>query len=246
MWRGVVCGACVRARARARVCVCVCVRVLAVRGEPVEVLGRVMDRVEPPEEADVGKRPGLKTVNVEVFDGSQVTVGTLVVDARRPSDVPPLANGDFYTTTVGTEIEVKPLLNDQGVNLSLMNIDPPVPEGPKLTADYLNRSFRFSAPLPGTYYVGYKVSSGPWSYGLVRIDVTEHATTNRPPVAQRDVALLTHNGSVTIDPLVNDEDPDGDVMVVQTYTTNPGLQIEMARRGLRPRFLAGRDRRVCS
>ena len=181
---------------------------------------------------DVGKRPGLKTVNVEVFDGSQVTVGTLVVDARRPSDVPPLANGDFYTTTVGTEIEVKPLLNDQGVNLSLMNIDPPVPEGPKLTADYLNRSFRFSAPLPGTYYVGYKVSSGPWSYGLVRIDVTEHATTNRPPVAQRDVALLTHNGSVTIDPLVNDEDPDGDVMVVQTYTTNPGLQIEMRDRHL--------------
>ncbi len=181
---------------------------------------------------DVGKRTGLKTVNVEIFDGNRSAMGTLVVDARKPSDVPPLANGDFYTTTVNAEIEIKPLLNDQGTNLSLMNIDAPVPSGPKITPDYLNKSFRFSSKLPGTYYVGYKVSSGPWSYGLVRIDVSETARTNRPPVAQRDVALLTHNGSVTIDPLLNDEDPDGDVMVVQTYSTNPGLQIEMRDRHL--------------
>ncbi len=181
---------------------------------------------------DVGKRTGLKTINVEVSDGDKTAIGTVVVDARKPSEVPPLANGDFYTTTTGNEIEIKPLLNDQGTNLSLMNIDPPAPAGPKVTPDYLNQSFRFVAPRPGTYYVGYKVSSGPWSYGLVRIDVTDHAVTNRPPVAQRDVALLTHGGAVTIDPLINDEDPDGDVMVVQTYSTSPGLRIEMRDRHL--------------
>ncbi|HPZ48638.1 MAG TPA: Ig-like domain-containing protein [Propionibacteriaceae bacterium] len=181
---------------------------------------------------DVGKRPGLKTINVEVSDGDKTAMGTLVVDARKASDVPPLANGDFYTTTTGTEIEIKPLLNDQGTNLSLMNIDSPVPVGPTVTPDYLNSSFRFVAKLPGTYYIGYKVSSGPWSYGLIRIDVTDSAVTNRAPVAQRDVALLTHGGSVTIDPLINDEDPDGDVMVVQTYSTHPGLQIEMRDRHL--------------
>ncbi len=181
---------------------------------------------------DVGKRTGLKTINIEVSDGDKTTPGTVIVDTRKPSDVPPLANGDFYTATTGSEIEIKPLLNDQGTNLSLMNIDPPAPAGPKVTPDYLNQSFRFVAPLPGTYYVGYKVSSGPWSYGLVRIDVTDHAATNRPPVAQRDVALVTHGGAVTIDPLINDEDPDGDVMVVQTYSTHPGLQIEMRDRHL--------------
>ncbi len=181
---------------------------------------------------DVGKRTGVKTVHVEVFDGHQSTTGTLALDVRRASEVPPLANGDFYTTTVGTEIEVKPLLNDQGVNLTLMNIDSPAPAGPKVTPDYPNGTFRFKADLPGTYYIGYKVSSGPWSYGLVRVEVTERSVSNQPPVAQRDVALLTHSGSVTIDPLINDEDPDGDVMVVQTYTTVPGLQIEMRDRHL--------------
>lgn len=181
---------------------------------------------------DVGKTPGIKTVAVTVFDGRDYASGQLLVDAREPTDVAPQASGDFATTTTGSEIEIKPLLNDLGSRLTLMDVEAAVPAGPTVTPDYASNSFRFSADAPGTYYVGYKVSSGPWSFGLVRVDVIDKPAENRPPIAARDVALITHGGSVTIDPLINDEDPDGDVLVVQTYTSAPGLTVQMRDRHL--------------
>lgn len=181
---------------------------------------------------DVNKSLGVKTIQVEVSDGVLSEVGVLTVDVRKPQEVPPVANGDFYTAAVDKEIEVKPLLNDVGANLSLATVDEPMgPKNATRTVDYQARSFRFKAQLPGTYYVGYKVTNGPTSYGLVRIDVIDRSRQNQPPVAARDIALLTHGGSVTIDPLLNDEDPDGDVLVLQSFTTE-GLSVEMRDRHL--------------
>ncbi len=180
---------------------------------------------------DVNKKPGLKQVAVEVSDGVSSSTGLLLVDARKAADVPPIANGDYYTAATGAEIEVKPLINDVGTGLALANVDKPVPASAKFSVDYSSRSFRFRADHPGTYYVGYKVTNGPSSFGLVRIDVADRAQQNRPPILGRDVAVLTHGGSVTIDPLLNDEDPDGDVLVVQTYTT-AGLEVDMTDRHL--------------
>ncbi len=75
------------------------------------------------------------------------------------------------------------------------------------------------------------MTNGRTSFGLVRIDVSDKVTENRPPVTTRDVVLLTHGGSVTIDPLANDEDPDGDVLVLQTFSTS-GLVVTMRDRHL--------------
>ncbi len=180
---------------------------------------------------DVGKVLGLKRINVTIFDGATSSVGVLILDVRKPQEVTPVANGDYATAMTNQEIEVSPLDNDQGVNLALASVDTPSPEPAKFTVDYVTKTFRFKASVAGTYYVGYTVTNGRTSFGLVRIDVAEKASENRPPITTRDVVLLTHGGSVTLDPLLNDEDPDGDVLVVQSFTSN-GLNVIMRDRHL--------------
>jgi hypothetical protein len=180
---------------------------------------------------DVGKTTGLKTINVTVFDGLAYSHGILLVDVRKPQEVTPVANGDYATAMTNQEIEVSPLDNDQGVNLALASVDTPSPQPTKFTVDYTTKTFRFKASTAGTYYVGYTVTNGRTAFGLVRIDVLDRVSENRPPITTRDVVLLTHGGSVTLDPLLNDEDPDGDVMVVQSITTN-GLNVVMRDRHL--------------
>ena len=180
---------------------------------------------------DVGKSVGLKTIDVIVSDGAATTAGTLLVDVRKPQEVTPVANGDFATAITNQEIQVSPLDNDQGVNLALASVDAPTPQPATLTVDYTTKTFRFKAATAGTYYVGYTVTNGRTSFGLVRIDVVDRAAQNRPPITTRDVVLLTHGGSVTMDPLLNDEDPDGDVLAVQSIQTN-GLNVVMRDRHL--------------
>lgn len=181
---------------------------------------------------DVGKATGPKRIDVTVSDGSGESAhDVLLLDSRKATDVAPVANGDFATATTNQEIEVSPLDNDQGVNLALASVDNPTPTASKFTVDYASRTFRFKAAVAGTYYVGYTVTNGRTSFGLVRIDVTDKVSENRPPVTTRDVVLLTHGGSVTFDPLTNDEDPDGDVLVLQTFSAS-GLTVTMRDRHL--------------
>jgi len=180
---------------------------------------------------DVGKVIGLKTIKVTVSDGSAKSDGVLLIDVRKPQEVTPVANGDYARAMTNQEIEVSPLDNDQGVNLALASVDTPSPQPTKFTVDYTTKTFRFKASVAGTYYVGYTVTNGRTSFGLVRIDVVDKASENRPPITTRDVVLLTHAGSVTLDPLLNDEDPDGDVLVIQSVTSN-GLNVVMRDRHL--------------
>lgn len=184
---------------------------------------------------DVGKTLGIKQIAVTVSDaganGTSVSTGILVLDVRKGQEVTPVANGDFATAMVGEQIEVSPLDNDQGVNLALASVDQPTPAAAAFSVNYATKTFRFKANAPGSYYVGYTVTNGRTSFGLVRIDVVKKPQENQPPVTRRDVVLLIHGGSVTLDPLLNDEDPDGDVLAVQSFTTS-GLNVVMRDRHL--------------
>ena len=180
---------------------------------------------------DVGTRPGRKEIELEISDGMATTRGVLVVNARKPADVAPVANGDYVSASAGEDVVIRPMLNDTGANLTLSAVDQV--RGARISPDFRAGSFTFNAPAPGTYYVGYTISNGPRATGLVRVDVAEPAVRNRPPIAARDVALLPAGGTVEVDPLANDEDPDGDVLALQSVSTSPELTVRMQqRRGL--------------
>lgn len=178
---------------------------------------------------DVGKTVGPKKVHVKVSDGYLETPGEMLVEVT-DDIVAPIAYGDFETTTVGKTINVYPLANDVGNNLSLMDVDD-TDCGCTITRNYQQKRFAFTAETPDTYYVPYKVSNGTTTTGVVRIDVRDEST-DTPPVAALDVALLPPDGSVLIDPLLNDTDADGDVLVVRSVSTAPGLKVTLKRRHL--------------
>jgi hypothetical protein len=166
---------------------------------------------------DSGTAPGRKTVTLVVSDGRERVEGELAVDVRPAGQLPPVPSADHVVTYVGRSAVVKPLVNDtdpNGDELRLSRVDAPAELQGR--TDAVAGTFTLEPQRAGTFYVTYVVTDGPGSaVGLVRVDVLEPAAGNRPPVAVRDQALLPDGGRALVDVLVNDEDPDGDVLVVQ-------------------------------
>ncbi|GAA4898367.1 Ig-like domain-containing protein [Tessaracoccus lubricantis] len=177
---------------------------------------------------DVGTSFGLKTIHVEVADrhGNSTTDELQVMVHEEV--IPPTTYGDFATTMQGESVTVEPLANDiRAINLTEVDAGDCTECVETSLAD--NR-FTFTSDAVGAHYVKYSVNNG--ASGLVRVDVLP-SLTNRPPVPVDDVAHLPAMGSVTIDPLLNDTDPDGDVLVIQTITdVPPTLNVTMERRTL--------------
>ncbi|MEV7648927.1 Ig-like domain-containing protein [Arthrobacter sp. NPDC089319] len=164
---------------------------------------------------DVGKTFGKKDVMVRVSDGSETTEEVVVFDVRPPGALPPLANADHFSATVGQEIQIAPLKNDQDPNGGELRLAKTgSTANTEIMPDYDAGTVKFTADKAGTYYFTYLVTNGPSSTtGLIRIDATEDKGDGAP-VAVRDVALLPQNGQVLVDVLANDADPTGGVLVV--------------------------------
>lgn len=193
---------------------------------------------------DVGKTTGIKRVQLTVSDGNpagKLAKSEMLVEVVKGRIVPPVANGDFATTSAGKEITIAPLANDVGENLSLraLTVEGNA-AGVTVVPNFTDFTFSFKAEKPGTYYVQYKVTNGPPSTGLVRVDVVADGGRLHRPVAARDVVLLPPGGQVLVDPLLNDSDADGDVLVLQSVSSDPHLSIVMEQR----RYLTLRNERV--
>ncbi|UCN16058.1 fibronectin type III domain-containing protein [Cellulomonas iranensis] len=172
---------------------------------------------------------GRTTVQVQVSDGTHVVDGEVVVDVRAAGSVPPRIDPVHAVTYVGQEVVVRPLDAVRSASSEparLASVSDTV--GATITPDLTAGTFGFRAARAGTYYVPFVVTAAPQqATGLARIDVREWPEQAQPPIAVRDVALLPAGGSVTIDPLANDEDPADNVLVLQSVTTpeDSGLQV---------------------
>ncbi|MEI2808767.1 MAG: Ig-like domain-containing protein [Nocardioides sp.] len=158
-----------------------------------------------------------------VSDGRTTGTEKLVVLVRPPVNLPPVANADFVRVEKGDEIVVNPLRNDTDPNgdaVFLLDTDTP-PAGAQLTQGN-DGTFQFSSKTPGTLYLGYRVGDGPAAAdGVIRIEVIDPKGSSEKPVTDKDLALLPDNGTVTVDVLANDTDPQGGVLVVQSATATP-------------------------
>jgi hypothetical protein len=180
---------------------------------------------------DVGKSQGRKKVEITVSDGSETASGVVTFDVRAAGTLPPLANFDHFTATVGQEVQLSPLHNDadpSGGRLTLARAELEASADASLTPDYETGTIAFTPARPGSFYIEYLVTNGPQSAsGLIRVDAqTENA--EGAPVAVRDVALLPRNGDVLVDVLANDADPAGGVLVVQSVDVPDASPIDVA------------------
>lgn len=176
---------------------------------------------------------GRKEVQISVADAfGEITTGTLVLDVRPAGSTLPKTNADHVMTRVGEQVTVSPLANDSSSGreqLRLTRVNGDETPGATISPDYPNKTFTFTAPSPGVYYVLYEVAAGPNGVpGIVRIDVTDAKDQDLPPVAVRDVALLPAGGEVLVGVLNNDTDPSGGILVIQSVSVEPGSGISVS------------------
>lgn len=191
-----------------------------------------------------GGVPGIRKVTVEVSDlppsgasltGSDSSFSVTVVG--RDEQLPPVLQPDFVVGTAGSPITVFPLRNDSdptGQPLMLVKTvkpsDWPACAGePELSVDDARLVLHPDATCAGKSLVfGYEATNGYKSaQALIRVDVRP-PDGNHPPSPGVDVVLLPPGQEPrTVDLLVNDFDPDGDVMMVTGVSPNPALSTQL-------------------
>lgn len=168
---------------------------------------------------DSGASAGKKSVTVSVWDGQATSTGKVVVNVQPPGALAPVVNADHVTAVVGQDLVIAPLKNDVDPNGGALRLAQVEAGGPaELGTVTDGGTFTFRSRTPGPVYLTYIASNGPQSsQGLIRVDVESGKDTGKP-VAVHDVALLPVGGSVLLDPLANDSDPSGGVLVLQSVS----------------------------
>ncbi|MFF2316700.1 Ig-like domain-containing protein [Arthrobacter sp. NPDC058097] len=166
---------------------------------------------------DSGASAGKKNVTVTVWDGRATTTGKVVVNVQPPGALAPVVNADHVTAVVGQDLVIAPLKNDVDPNGGALRLAQVEASGAAELGPVTDGgTFTFRSRTPGPVYLTYLASNGPQSsQGLIRVDVESGKDTGNP-VAVHDVALLPVGGSVLLDPLANDSDPSGGVLVLQS------------------------------
>lgn len=166
---------------------------------------------------DSGATAGRKNVTVTIWDGKATVTGTVVINVQPPGALAPVVSADHVTAVVGQDLVIAPLKNDVDPNGGALRLAQVEASGPADIGPVTDGgTFTFNSTTPGPIYLTYIASNGPQSsQGLIRVDV-ESGEDSGDPVAVHDVALMPVGGSVLLDPLANDSDPGGGVLVLQS------------------------------
>lgn len=171
---------------------------------------------------------GRQTILVTVSDGTESFTGELFADVRPTGSVAPVVEPIHAVTYVDEPVTLHPLdaVRTESRELAgLAGVEEVM--GLTITSDLSGGAFTVMSRTPGAVYVPFTVTAPPQqSTGLARIDVLERPEVPEAPVPVLDLALLPPGGEVTIDPLANDTDTSGGVLVLQSVDVpaDSGLQ----------------------
>ncbi|MDO5661903.1 MAG: Ig-like domain-containing protein [Brachybacterium sp.] len=165
---------------------------------------------------DSGLTTGEKTVELTLRDArGGAGEATLELDVVADRDLPPVTLADHVHVVAGTTALVRPLANDLnpgGGELELTHVDQI--DGLDVEADPSTGTVQISGDEPGTHYLVYSAAAGAAvADGLIRVDVVTPTPESSTPVAVDDLAVVTPGTSTLVDPLDNDVDPTGGVLV---------------------------------
>lgn len=142
---------------------------------------------------------------------------TVTVQVQQPGNLPPQANPDSASTSVGTPVAIDVLANDsdpEGGALTLVSVTTPA----NGSASFSGNGPVTYTPNPGftgtdTFQYTVRDPQGNTATAVVTVTVSE-GPPNRPPVALPDSSSVLKRFSVDIPVLANDSDPDGDPLTV--------------------------------
>ncbi|HWI42265.1 MAG TPA: Ig-like domain-containing protein [Nocardioides sp.] len=174
-----------------------------------------------------------KEIQYTIEDGLQSLVGKLPVEVMGES-APPELVPDLKSGVAGTRVVVQPLSNDrnpEGGELRLKSVQVVGDgAGTEITKDFENGTFVFRSDKAKSYYLKYSAyNESATRDSFVRLDIESPPKDNRPPIAVGDKAVLSPGGTAQVDLLLNDLDPDGDVLVVKRIgrASIPGVKVSV-------------------
>lgn len=181
---------------------------------------------------DAGLTTGDKPVKLTFRDVEGATSTSEVQFAVDPArELEPVSTPDHLSFVAGRTAPLKPLLNDlnpTGEDLELLHVTSA--DGLTVEPDTRAGTVDISSESPGTRYLGYQTGAGALSVkGLIRVDVLPPSEAAVQPVPVDDLAMVTSGGSVLLDPIENDVDPTGGVLVVNSAQApaESGLKVEV-------------------
>ncbi len=146
------------------------------------------------------------------------------IDEEGPNR-PPVARDDHTQTRVDRPIDVDVLANDTDPNGDVLLVTEVDQTGGDavvtINPDGRGVQVSPSAGFAGVVTFGYTITDGRGESASaeVTVEVTEsNGTDNRPPEAHADIASTRKGRPTTFDVLANDEDPDGDALVLDSIT----------------------------
>lgn len=176
---------------------------------------------------DAGLNVGTKTVQLSFRDEKGMQgEGTLEIEAVSENDLAPITTADHAQIVAGRTATLNPLVNDlnpNGGQLELTNVSEL--DALEVDAALDAGTVNVSGTQPGTYYLEYTAAasnSASASLGLIRVDVVEASSEQLIPVAVDDMGTVTTGTQSLIDPLENDVDPTGGVLVVNSVSVPEG------------------------
>ncbi|WP_408898933.1 Ig-like domain-containing protein [Nocardioides sp. R1-1] len=184
--------------------------------------------------SDTGAGAKVTEIDYTIEDGfDDVLNGKLkvqILGATAPPElVPDLASG-----VADSRVVVQPLTNDrnpEGGDLTLKSVKVVGDDqGTEISKDLESGTFTFYSSKARSYYLEYTAyNSSATEKSFIRLDIESPPKDNRPPVAVRDKAVITAGGTAQVDLLLNDLDPDGDVLVVKRVgrPSIPGVKVSI-------------------
>lgn len=169
---------------------------------------------------------GIDSFTYEVCDAAGLCDEAVVtITVLPPANTPPLAVDDAYTTNVDIPVMDNVLINDTDPEGDVLTANTILVTPPSNGTVVLNADGTFTY-TPNAGYVGVDMftyetcdSSGACDEALVTITVLPLGNT--PPLANDDNYTTDEDVSVTGNVLMNDTDPDGDVLAGNVILVNP-------------------------
>ncbi len=158
---------------------------------------------------------------------------TVNVIAKPIENTGPVGENDSERTERDISVLIDVLANDydnDNDELSIVDVTDPTPSG---RTDIVNRKVRFTpaAGFTGIASFSYTLTDGKNPVATATVIVQVLAPAVIAPIAKDDFINLTVGDSVEHNPLSNDDDPDGSVLTLVSFTSVPGITVGRAAAG---------------
>lgn len=144
---------------------------------------------------------------------------TVTVTVAAPVNQPPVAVNDATSTNSNAAVGLDPRANDsdpEGGALTIVSVTAPSSGAAVVTGGGTAVSYTPAANFTGTATFTYAVRDPQNATATATVTVT---VNNQPPVATNDATTTNSNTAKSLDPRINDSDPEGGVLTIISVGT---------------------------